>query len=283
MVQPGQADPAEPFVSWEAWQRLARVIPKGTRNWSVQRSYELIVELVRTAQRLREEAGAAMPVRSSVYDMSDRRDAQGEPFVPGSVDFAAGHLGKLMNWLRDRGAIPWNLFSDDSVGEARRGRLPRELDEYVRRVREHNVPPVLVQGRLVAVLVEKAGLVAYLREAVQHQLPVGSSEGNIRKGWAHGWLEDLHGLADRMHAHGLRLVYLGDGEAGLNQGWTIRDNWQAWLRQQYKDVTFDHFAVTEAQVERLGREIHVDGFIALRGQRRFARDLREHIGLPEAT
>jgi len=264
--------PLEWDMTWETWsQKVWPAFSKERKNWTMEKTYDLMHALVKTARTLKMEAGTALPLRSSAYRMVDTGLIHSHP------SSAATNLGYAMAWLRDYGYIGWDLFSDDSVGQDARGFTPEELEERIRNARRNNVPPVLIDGYLSALWVEKAGLIPYLRKATRFQVPVGSPEGNIRKSWAHeNWIPNMLQLVARLGGE-LRLVYLGDGD---EPGRQIYERTNEWLMWQF-DIALEHYAVTDAQLREVHRgEVHLDGYIPLVKPEVFAKRLRDYLSLP---
>jgi hypothetical protein len=267
-----KVDTLEWDMTWDQWSRkIWPALCLERRQWSMKRTYDLMHSLVKTAHTLKAEAGTPMPLRSSAYRMIDAGIMQG------TVSSAATNLGYIMSWLRDYSYIPWDLFSDDSVGQAKRGMTSDELETYIKSIQRTNVIPVLENGVLHAIWVEKAGLVNYLRKATRYQVPVGSPEGNIRKAWAHeNWIPDVLELAHDMGGE-LEIIYCGDGD---KPGWKIYETVQEWLYIQFSRLELRHYAVTESQLEEIHREeIHLDGYIAHIGPQVFALRLRKYLGM----
>ncbi len=213
------------------------------------------------------------PLRSCYYLLLDRGLLLG-----GVKDYDA--LDRRLSAMRDAGEFPYGLLAGDS-GTDRRGMTPRELSEYLRRMEKENVPPELCDGRLKAILVEKAGLVPYLESAVDFRVPVGSAGGQLRKEWAVSWVEDLQDLAEELDGGEPHIVYLGDHD---RWGSVIKRTAVEWLGA--RAVPVDVLAVTEAQLDALNRDrgldlekLHIDGYIALVGPQEFARMIRGHLGL----
>lgn len=221
-----------------------------------------------------EEQGMLRPsLRSCYYLLLDRGHLLG-----GSKDYQA--LNRRLSSMRDAGDFSYGLL-DGEAGTSRRGKTPEELADYLRRVEEDNVLPELVDGRLVAVMVEKAGLVDYLRKAVGWRLPVGSAGGQLRKEWAHRWIEDLLDLSIDLNGGELHIVYLGDCD---RWGAHIKETTKAWIESL--GVTLKVYACQPGQLQQLNEErglhleeLHIDGYISLVGPRQFAQELRRYIGL----
>lgn len=225
---------------------------------------------------LRAQGMTRPTLRSCYYLLLDRRDIASGEHVYKKLDEAVSKE-------RDKDGFPYGLLAPEG-GTKTRGLLPDELEDRIRRLREKNIPPVLCDGgKLTVLLIEKAGLVDYLRAAVGGRVPVASPGGMVRKEWAVEWLGDVLSLAEHMTGkREVRIVYLGDRDVG--GGAIVRES-ERWY-PRWQGVTFERYAVTEDQLARLNqerglslRELHIDGYIALRGPQVFAQEIRDYLGL----
>jgi DNA-binding transcriptional ArsR family regulator len=243
-----------------------------------------------TFQRVVDELvkqGMHRPTLRSVYYLLRDRGLITVPQQEGrkNKDKVYKKLDEAMSAARDADEYRYGRLAPEG-GTATRGLAPDELDEHIERLRKENVAPVLCRGEFVVLLIEKAGLVDYLRDAVGGRVPVASPSGMVRKEWAYAWLGEMLKLGQRMTGHRqVHIVYLGDCDSG---GRAIVKESEAWY-PRWEGVTFELYAVKGTQLEALNRErgtqyaeLHVDGYISLYGPDRFARELREFLGLPEA-
>ena len=179
--------------------------------------------------------------------------------------------------MRDSGEFPYGRISGDSSGVRYRGLLPDELAAWKKRVTESNVAPRLFRKRFPCIVVEKAGLVTYLRSATRGHVPVMSSEGQLRKEQAYAWATDIKALAERLGGEPI-IYYLGDYD---RYGSIIWETNSAWFMGKFGIVSV-LCAVTKDQAKQIKRpHIHIDGFIAVVGPENFAKALRKIIGIPE--
>jgi len=233
--------------------------------------YRDIVEggtLLDIVRQLQAQGMRRPTLRSCYYLLVDR----------GLLDAGPGPYKKLDEFLsdaRDDGTFPYGLLAPEG-GQSQRGLTSVELDNYLKAVSEQNVEPRLIDGLLNAVWVEKIGLVPYIVDAVRGEVPVGSSGGNIRKEWARQWASELAALCDDLDGEGVRLLYLADHD---HHGRLIADRIVEWLRPYGIETTV--FAVTAKQAKAVHHrgELHLDGYVALRGPQVFASDLRTELGL----
>lgn len=230
----------------------------------------LRTELPRAIAQLQSQGMARPGFRSCWYLLLDWGVLHG--------DSSHGNLNHLLSLARDDGSFPYGVLAPDG-GESNRGLTSRELEAYLKQVQADNIEPVLVDGILKAVLIEKHGLLDYLR-GVLPEIPVASPTGQLRKEWATEWASDLEDLAAQLGATEIEITYLGDLDTWGDVIKRVNINW--WMSQH--GIPVDVYAVHPRQAASLGYPtLHIDGFISLTGPRAFAQHLRRRLGLARET
>lgn len=228
--------------------------------------------LMDAVETLRAQGMLQPTFKSVCYLLTDLGKLHGKPGT------TYKNFNGVLSKARDNGSFDYGVFAPEG-GEERGGMTAKDLEETIALIIKKNVEPVLVDGVLKAVLVEKRGLLDYLGEVLP-EIPVGSSSGQIRKEWSTKWARYLKKLATQLGATEIEITYLGDRDKAGDKIKRKTEDW--WMIQHL--IPVDIYAVHPSQAAALGHyELHIDGYIVLTGPQTFARELRDHLGLPEGV
>ena len=194
-----------------------------------------------------------------------------------------GHYDTLCSFLEDckeRGLIPWGLFSPDGAGDDRTPMTSREIAERIAALRDAMPAHLSKDGYLYGVLVEHAGMTGQVAGILDYEVGVVSSQGQIRGEHLHEVLETWADTAKELGAKEIRMVALVDYD---KWGKVIFEAHERWLRAQF-GIRLKLFGPTFEQIRAAhlatNEDHQLDGWIAAYGVQRFRRELRRAVGLP---
>lgn len=199
--------------------------------------------------------------------------------VPG---WSKGHYNtmcsKLGEW-RDAGLIPFGIFADDGAGQAWVPLTSREIAERIKALRG-TVPAKLGRdGYMHVVFVEHISLVDTVADWLDYDIPVVSSQGQLRREHLHSAISRCLDVVQELGGKGLKVIGLTDYDPA---GGDIFDTHRRWLKRIF-DLGMERWAVTSDQVRAahlpVGEDHQLDGWIAAYGPQRVRRELRRAVGL----
>lgn len=185
---------------------------------------------------------------------------------------------KLGQW-RDEGLIEFGLFADDGGGQGYRPLTSREIVERIQMLRDlipARLPP---DGYLYIIFVEHIGLVDNIADLLDYDVPVISSQGQLRREHLYSFLMDCQTTVHELGGRAIRMLGLTDYDRG---GLDIYDAHKRWIRRIFH-IEMERWAITPEQVRAAGLPDHethqLDGWMARYSIARLQRELREAVGL----
>jgi len=231
------------------------------------------LQTILAARNALEKLGMHRPsIRSVLYYLLD---------LPGwSKDHYDTLCVRLGAW-RDSGRIQFGLFADDGAGAHTRPLTSREIKERIAFLKDMIPAKLLKGGMMGLVFTEHIGLVDTISGFLDDEVPVVSSQGQLRREHLYSFIEGLIRVSKELGANGIKALALTDYDrAGVD----IFETHKRWLKAIF-DIDLRRWAVTEKQVRDLDLPTHqthqLDGILgrdALRGGALKA-DLRRQFGL----
>lgn len=212
-------------------------------------------------------------IRSCYYRLVDSKLLPGRK---GDYNTLCSVLGKL----RDKREIEMELFSADSSGVSHSPRTDEETMIAIEQLKG-SIRASLHNGFLWAIIVEKGGLVDNVARWLDYGIPVASCEGQLRREFLYAQIKRFVEVADALGGKKVKILYMGDMDVW---GQIIGRTKIKWMKNFFgKKLEIEYYAVTPDQMKAIGRkigtEIHLDGFIASYGPRKFQKELRDYIGV----
>jgi hypothetical protein len=187
--------------------------------------------------------------------------------------------GKLGEW-RDKGLIEYGLFADDGAGSNYKPLTSREIAERISALKDLIPAKLGRDGKLHVVFVEHISLVDTIAEMLDYEIPVVSSQGQLRREHLHGFMLDCMRALEELDGKAIEVVALTDYDKG---GTEIFETHRRWLKGIF-NVDVKRWAITREQIHaaRLpDHEAHqLDGWMARYGIARVRREPRRSVGLP---
>lgn len=187
---------------------------------------------------------------------------------------------KLGAW-RDEGKIEFGLFADDGAGAGYRPLTSREIVERIQTLKDLVPAKLQSDKKLYVVFVEHISLVDTIADFLDYEVPVVSSQGQLRREHLHSFIQDCLDVLEELGGKELRVVGLTDyDKAGLE----ILETHRKWLGRVFS-VELERWAVTSDQVRAAGLPVHdshqLDGWMASYGPQRVRRELRRAVGIQD--
>jgi hypothetical protein len=173
------------------------------------------------------------------------------------------------------------MFADDGAGA---DWTPLTTSEIAKRIKalEGVIPARLADdGYLYAIFVEHISLVDMIAEWLDYQVPVVSSQGQLRREHLHSVVTNWLRVAEELGAEGIKCFALTDYDKG---GSEIFNTHRKWFNKIF-NLDFEHWGIKPEQVRAAGLDTtdkhQLDGWMARYGPRKVRAELRALVHILE--